>query len=129
MVQKNARAVGQQKGERGQENVGDSEQQADFAMVASKHVRCQNTTRAGRFAGDGGGSILPKESSAALGLTVALNTTHTPATADLPMATRLAPASHPAIHSFDDAVILRLGEEQNDRADFGTTLGVNLNLT
>ena len=44
VIQQNARAVSQQKGKGGQENIGDAEQQADFAMVASKHVRCQNTT-------------------------------------------------------------------------------------
>jgi len=44
VIQQNARAVSQQKGKAGQENIGDAEKQADFAMVASKHVRCQNTT-------------------------------------------------------------------------------------
>ena len=50
VVEKNARPVSQQKGEGCQENIGYAEQQPDFAMVASKHVRCQNTTGTGWFA-------------------------------------------------------------------------------
>ena len=47
VIQKNAYPVRQQKGEGGQQNIGDAEQQANFAMVTSKHLRCQNTTGAG----------------------------------------------------------------------------------
>jgi len=50
VIQKDAHPVRQQKGQRGQENIGDSEQQSDFAMVTSKHLRCQNNTGAGWFA-------------------------------------------------------------------------------